>query len=130
MNRPKKKRNLIILLVEDENIVTLDIQRMLNNLGHRVEYITPRGEEAVDMVKEIKPDLILMDIKLQGEIDGIEAARRIRSQLYTPIIYISALSDEETRKKAGQYQPCLFLSKPIEEKDLQKAIWKIQYERV
>lgn len=125
MHEPKEKKALVVLLVEDESIVALDIQRMLKNLGHRVECITSMGEEAVEMVDKVRPDLILMDIKLKGEMDGIEAARIIRSKIHTPIIYISALSDEETRRKAIQNQNCLFLSKPVEEYDLQKAIWKI-----
>src|SRR4051794_35614499 len=79
-----------ILVVEDELIVQFDLQRRLERLGYEVAGVASRGEEAVARAVELKPDLVIMDVHLAGSMNGIEAARRIRAELTTPILYVTA----------------------------------------
>ncbi len=117
-----------ILIVEDESIVALDIMDKLERLGYNVLAIVSSGEEAVEKVAKIQPDLILMDIVLKGKIDGIEAARRIQESFNIPIIYLTAHSDEQTLKRAKITRPFGYIIKPFTDKDLQNAIEIILYE--
>ena len=79
-----------ILVVEDEAIVAMDIASILQKLGHEVTDVVSSGEQAIARVKENRPDLILMDIGLKGEMDGIETAKHIRGQFSIPVIYLTA----------------------------------------
>lgn len=116
--------DLSILIVEDEIIVATDIQIVLNKLGYKECSIASGGKDAIVKITENKPDLIIMDIRLKDEMDGIEAAERIQKNFYIPIIYISALSDEDTLRRAKKTKPFFFISKPIEEGELLAAINK------
>ena len=84
-----------ILIVEDDGVVARDIQNRLKNLGFGAPTMVPSGEEAIEKVKEHKPDLVLMDIMLKGEMNGIEAAGQIRSQFNVPVVYLTAYADEK-----------------------------------
>ena len=88
-----------ILIVEDEGIEALDIQQRLVSLGYPLPEIALSGEEAMTKAKEICPDLVLMDIKLHGEMDGVTAAQQIRDRLGIPIIYLTAYADERTLQR-------------------------------
>ena len=81
-----------ILMVEDESIEAMDIKQTLESFGYEVPYVASSGEEAINKALEIMPDLILMDIILKGETDGVEAASRIKS-LEIPVIYLTAHSE-------------------------------------
>ena len=119
-----------ILVVEDERITAEDMRKALNSVGYEVPAIVSSGEDAIKVSEEIKPDLVIMDIKLEGEMDGIEAAEKIRSKLGIPIIYLTAYSDEKTVQRAKitepsgfiLKQPYGFLRKPFEESELNTAI--------
>jgi CheY-like chemotaxis protein len=111
-----------IVIVEDESIVALDIKDKLEHLGHNVLAIVSSGKDAIEEVVKIKPDLVLMDIVLKGEIDGVETARRIRELFDIPIIYLTAHSDEQTLKRARITGPFGYIIKPFTDEDLQKAI--------
>jgi PAS domain S-box-containing protein len=111
-----------ILIVEDESIVALDIQRRLIRLGYDVPAIASSWEEALQIVTQTFPDLVLMDIKLRGEVDGVEAAERIRSHSDVPVIYLSAYADEETIQRAKITEPFGYLLKPFEETELHTTI--------
>ena len=113
---------LKILIVEDEALLALNVQRLLNNLGHDAFGIATSGEDAIEMAKKARPDLIMMDIHLRGKLDGIQVAERIRAFLDAPVIYTTAFSDEETLERAKKTEPSAFLLKPYEIKDLQVAI--------
>ncbi|MDI3548938.1 MAG: two-component system, response regulator PdtaR [Methanobacterium sp.] len=89
-----------ILIVEDEKITAEDIKNSLNSVGYEVPAIVSSGEGAIKAVEEFKPDLVLMDIRLEGEMDGIQAAEQIRSRRGIPIIYLTAYSDEKTVQRA------------------------------
>jgi signal transduction histidine kinase len=121
-----------ILIVEDEGVVALSIQRRLEKFGYEVPLVVVSGEEAITQAKEIRPDLILMDIRLKGVLDGIAAAEKIRSQLDIPIIYLTANSDEATLQRAKLTEPFGYLLKPFEDRELhttiQMALYKYQSE--
>jgi hypothetical protein len=107
-----------ILIVEDESIVALNIQTRLEGLGYTVTAISPSGEGALQMVAQNCPDLVLMDIKLKGSIDGIEAAAQIRSHFQIPVVYLTAYTDEETLNRAKLTEPYGYILKPFEARDL------------
>ncbi len=115
--------NLIkILVVEDEMIIAAKISMQLTSLGYEVTGILPRGEQAIQQVKENKPDIILLDINLRGELDGIETALQIQQFAPIPIIYLTANADEATFNRAKPTKPYAFISKPFKQLDLQRAI--------
>ncbi len=107
-----------ILVVEDQRIVARDIQCKLEGLGYNVPVIVSRGEEVLEVAKEIRPDLVLMDIRLEGKMDGIEAAVQLRRALDIPTVYITAYADDDTLKRATISEPFGYLLKPFEERDL------------
>jgi signal transduction histidine kinase len=107
-----------ILVVEDESIVAKDIERCLKNLGYTVSATVVSGEEAIKKAGEDKPDLVLMDIVLQGEMDGIEAAKQIRSRFNIPIIYLTAYADEAILERAKITEPFGYILKPFEDREL------------
>ena len=111
-----------ILIVEDERIVAKDIQQMVSGLGYPVVGIAASGEDAVQKANMLRPALILMDIWLPGAIDGIRAADEIRQMLDVPIIYLTALSDTETVRRAASTQPFGYIPKPVKEIELRCAI--------
>lgn len=111
-----------ILIVEDEGIVALDLQNRLTQMGYIVPPTARRGEDAVQKVGELLPDLVLMDIHLYGEMDGIEAARQIHSRWGIPVIYLSALSDPDTRLRVEATRPVGVLSKPFDNDELRRVI--------
>jgi CheY-like chemotaxis protein len=111
-----------ILVVEDENIVALEIKKRLQKLGYIVPGVASTGEDAISKAEGILPDLVLMDIMLKGEIDGIHAAGEIRKRFNIPVIYLTAYSDEETLQRAKLTEPYGYILKPFEENDLRTTI--------
>ncbi|NYB51528.1 MAG: PAS domain S-box protein [Methanobacteriaceae archaeon] len=114
-------RDVNILLVEDDAIEALDIKRTLESFGYSVAYVASKGEEAVGKALELMPDLVLMDIILKGEQNGIEAASEIK-KLNIPVIYLTAHSEEATIKKAKLTEPYGYLIKPYDVVELKFAI--------
>lgn len=110
-----------VLIVEDEMIIALLIERMVKSLGHEVVDKISSGEDAISAALEKDPDIILMDIRLQGEIDGIEAAVQIRESKNIPVIYISGNTDAIHREKIEKTDYLEFLSKPITKADLSRS---------
>ncbi|MCB9114809.1 MAG: response regulator [Caldilinea sp.] len=111
-----------ILVVEDEIIVALDIQARLQELGHAVVGIASSGEDAIRTAEDAVPDLALMDIRLRGEMDGIETAALLRERFDCPVIYLTSYGDEETLQRAKLTEPYGFLIKPFEERELHGTI--------
>ena len=111
-----------ILIVEDDMIIAAKISMQLTNLGYEVTGIVPRGEDAIMHVEENKPDIVLLDINLKGELDGIATAHILHKVRDIPIIYITASTDESTFNRAKETRPHAFISKPIKNIDLQRAI--------
>ncbi len=111
-----------ILVVEDEGIVAMDLKSRLQNLGYDVPDIALSGEEAIKKAGEIQPDLVLMDIMLTGDMDGIEAAEQIHVYRNIPVIYLSAFADKVTLQRAKITEPYGYILKPFDEKELHIAI--------
>ncbi|MCP5102509.1 MAG: PAS domain S-box protein, partial [bacterium] len=115
-------KTIKIMIVEDELIVSKHIRNHLEKAGYTVTAAVSTGEEAVVRAAENVPDLILMDIRLGGEMDGIEAAAKIRSRFNIPIIYLTAFTDSETLKRSRITEPFGYLLKPFEAKALHSTI--------
>lgn len=111
-----------ILIVEDEGIVAKDIQNILKTLGYTVVGISSSSEDAIKKTEEMRPDLVLMDIVLDGNADGIETAKQIRNRFNIPIIYLTAFADEKTLQRAKITEPYGYILKPFQERELQITI--------
>ncbi len=117
-----EKANIRIMIVEDEQIVAKHIKNHLAKGGYNLFEIVTTGEEAVERATETQPDLILMDIRLAGEMDGIQAAAKIRAHFNIPIIYLTAFADSETLERSRSTEPFGYLLKPFEAKVLYSTI--------
>ena len=113
-----------IMIVEDEVVIAMDMSAKLQELQYEVCKPVMSGEQSIKNVEEEKPDIVLMDIVLKGEMNGIEAAREIRARYGTPIIFVTACLDEETIKQLECVKPVGFFIKPVEIKDLKPALEK------
>lgn len=111
-----------ILVVEDEGIVALDLGMTLQQMGYIVTGAATSGEEAVQLAIATMPDVVLMDVRLRGQMDGIEASREIRRRLGVPVIFLTAFVDEKTMQRAESIMPAGFLRKPFVESELLNAI--------
>lgn len=111
-----------ILVVEDESIIAEDIGEACRSLGYAVPSVVSTGEMAIEKVKEHKPDLVLMDIMLQGKMDGIEAANEIRRHFNIPVVYLTAYSDEHILERAKITEPFGYIIKPFKERELHISI--------
>lgn len=116
-----------ILVVEDEGLTAMELQRKLRYWGYDVPTFAFSSKEAVQKAKKIHPDLVLMDIVLKGEGDGIDAAQRIKDLFDIPIIYLTAHVDEKTRERAERTKPYAYLVKPFEEKELHQKVEEALY---
>lgn len=123
MNRPSR-----ILVVEDESIVAFNLQQRLAQLGYDVPAIAVSGEECMEMFSQTQPDLVLMDIHIQGDMDGIEVASRLRETHSAPVIYLTAYSEDSTLERARQTRPYGYLLKPFSERELHATI-QMAFER-
>jgi len=111
-----------IFIVEDERIVADDVRMSLERLGYGVSGIAYSGEEAIRIAENDHPDLILMDIVLEGEMDGIKATSIIRSRFNIPVVYLTAYADEKTLERAKITEPFGYILKPFEDNDLHTII--------
>ncbi len=111
-----------ILIVEDDRIVARDIQQQLARIGHVAVGITARGEDVATLVLENRPDLVLMDIRLEGKLDGIDVAHQIHERFGIPVIFLTAYADEETVRRARVTEPFGYLLKPFEDSQLRTTI--------
>lgn len=122
-------RKAKVLVVEDEKIIARDIESTLKRIGHESAGSVAKGEEAVSLAGKLNPDLILMDITLKGDMDGIEAAKIINETLGIPVIYITAHQDEDTIEKTKETNPYGYITKPLDDRDLGTAINSAVYRR-
>ncbi len=111
-----------IMVVEDEGVVSIDIRNILRRAGYDIAAIAFLGEEAIKKAEDTHPDLVLMDIGLKGEIDGIEAAKIIRERHQIPVVFLTGFADENTLDKAKEAGPSGFIIKPINEEELRNTI--------
>ncbi len=113
---------LNIAVIEDEGIVALDIKKSLESLGYGVAFVSDTGEDAIAKLEQFKVDLVLMDIVLKGNMDGIDTARIIMEQMKIPVVFLTAFDDEATEGRAGSLKTAGFLVKPFENAKLKKVI--------
>ena len=111
-----------ILVVENEKIIAIDLQRRLERFGYEVVGLAGSGQEAIHAARNHRLDLILMDIMLPGELDGIETAKIIRAELDIPIVFLTAYSDDGTLEHAKEAEPFGFILKPFKEKELYTTV--------
>jgi diguanylate cyclase (GGDEF)-like protein/PAS domain S-box-containing protein len=111
-----------ILIVEDEKIIAIDLQRRLERFGYSVVGMAGEGEVAVSLALELQPDIILMDIMLAGKMDGIEAAMAIKAAQDIPFIFLTAYTDEKTLERAKEVEPYGYILKPFKERELYTTI--------
>jgi len=114
--------NAQILVVEDEGIVAMDIQKRLERLSYSVPAVVDTGEDAIKKAGETHPDLVLMDIHLKGEMTGIEAAEQIRNAYNIPVLYLTAYADDETLERAKITEPYGYILKPFKDRELHSNI--------
>ena len=120
--QPHFNNGFKILVVEDEAIIAMDIQSILRKIGFADSEVVFSGEESLEKVAARKPHLVLMDIRLKGNMDGIQAAHQIYYEYHVPVIYITAFGDESTLKRANGTARFGYITKPFEERELQSTI--------
>ena len=111
-----------ILIVEDERIVAKHLEVRLSRWGYRVSANVASGESALDQLAVVEPDLVLMDIRLAGRMDGIEAARRIARISAVPIVYMTAYGDDVTLARVKHTRPAGYLVKPYTDVELERVV--------
>jgi AmiR/NasT family two-component response regulator len=111
-----------IVIVEDEGLIAADLEARLKAAGYLVAGIADTGKAALDLVRKTSPDLVLMDIRIKGDTDGIEVAHRIREEFDSPVIYLTAYEDQETLERASATQAFGYIKKPIAAASLQGSI--------
>jgi len=125
-------KNGHVLIVEDELVNAAVIEHQLRKLGYSVAGTASSGEEALELVERSKPDVVLMDIQLDGEMDGVETAITIQKKLTVPVVYLTATSDEQTIERARATGAYGYLHKPFQDRDvhstLQLALYKAEIE--
>ncbi len=114
--------SLSVLVVEDERIISLALASMLRGLGYQVAACVASGEEALEASERLKPDLVLLDIHLEGKLDGIATAQALRERHGPPVVFTSAYTDAATRDRAMALAPLAFLSKPISPQDIRHLV--------
>lgn len=116
------EKSLLVLVVEDDAIIGMDIEHRVKRLGYDVCGVADTAEEALDIASRKKPDIALMDIRLRGEVDGIEAARMLKDQFAVPVIFITAYSDMKMRSRALDMDPLGYIVKPLREVELKNTL--------
>jgi len=116
------EQGLSVLVVEDERIISMALTSLLRGLGHRVVACVASGEAALVALEGLRPDLVLLDIHLEGGLDGIATAQAIRERNGPPVAFTSAYTDVETRQRAQVLEPRAFLSKPVCTHDIKKLV--------
>jgi PAS domain S-box-containing protein len=111
-----------LLIVEDENIIAKDIQRRLTRLGYSVPAIASSGRDALQKTADVRPDLVLMDIVLKGDMDGVDTAARVQTRFQIPVVYLTAYADEHTWQRAVAMAPFGYVLKPVIDRQLQTVI--------
>jgi CheY-like chemotaxis protein len=102
-----------IVIAEDERIIALGLSSVLKKLGHEVKDLCASGELCIESVERNHPDVVFMDIRMDGLMDGIEAAQIVRERFDTPVVFTTAFDDNATRERAAKVKPLAFLTTPI-----------------
>ena len=118
---------LLVLIVEDESLVALDLQERLTQLGYEVGAVVDNGTDALLYARTMQFDLVLMDIHIHGETDGIQSAAALRETMDVPVVFLTAHSDEATLNRAGLSEPFGYLLKPFDARDLRATLQMAHY---
>ena len=118
MNSP----SIRILVVEDEALIAMDICEKLTDMGYEVVKTADNGADAIKFAEELKPDIVLMDIVIKGQMDGIEAAELIWDNFRIPSLFLTAYNSDSIIQRARKFNPVDFLLKPFDDNKLQEAI--------
>lgn len=116
------EKRMRVLVVEDDAIIGMDIEHRVRKLGYEVCGVADSAGEALAIASRTQPDIALMDIRLRGEVDGIEAARMLRDTLSVPVIFITAYSDMKMRTRALDMEPLGYIVKPLREVELKNTL--------
>jgi two-component system, response regulator PdtaR len=116
-----------VLIAEDEAIIAEDLRLLLRDSGYDVTAVVCTGQEAIERVDEFPPDLLIMDVRLQGNLDGVETAKMIRSSHDMPILYLTAFADDALLEKTAVTAPCCIAFKPFLEEDLMRLVRKLLF---
>src|SRR5258706_10051102 len=111
-----------ILIVEDERITAEDLAEILKGLGYEVTAVVSSGAEAIREVERNPPDLVLMDIRIKGDMDGAETARILRERFDVPVVYLTAHADRDTLERAKHSLPMGYIVKPFHESELHASV--------
>ena len=111
-----------IMIVEDESIAALDIKNMLEELGYSTTESISTGENAINKIDNLNPDLVIMDITLNGKMNGIEAAKLIQKDFSIPVVFLTAHADISTMREAENLKPYGYLIKPVAQNDLELTV--------
>ena len=114
-----------VMIVEDEAITAMATGAMIKRLGHVVSAAVGTGQAALDAFRRQRPDLVLMDIRLDGDLDGIETAKLMRRDSDVPVVFVSAFVDDVTRCRAAEAGPFAFMAKPLDEFDLKDMLARV-----
>jgi CheY-like chemotaxis protein len=114
-----------ILIVEDESIVAMDLELQLINLGYQIAGIVSDGQEALDVIDKQPVDLVLMDITIKGDLDGIETTRLLLQKRHIPVVFLTASGDRKTVARATDTQAVEYLVKPLNEDRLMEILSRI-----
>ena len=120
-------------IVEDEGLIIEEIKIILNKLGHNTVGYTVKSDRALEHIKNLSPDMVLLDINIKGHQDGIQIAQKIKDELHIPFVFLTALSDEDTLNRAKKTMPYGYIVKPFNESTLkatiEMAIFKFESEQ-
>lgn len=127
MNRPEAQvTNSRIMIVEDESVVAMDLRGILEDIGYNVVAVVRTGEQAIEKFYQLRPDLILMDIRIKGLInDGIQTAKYLNQVIDLPIIFLTAQADDITKARAQSVNPAAYLNKPYSQNELAATIERV-----
>ncbi|HRE11540.1 MAG TPA: response regulator [Ignavibacteria bacterium] len=114
-----------IAVVEDEGIVAMDISKCLTSLGYEVVFVSDSGEKVIELMKESTPDLILMDVELKGQLNGLDTARIIKEKYDVRVVFLTAFEDETTLNRIGELSPDGYLVKPFEDEQLEGTLKRV-----
>jgi CheY-like chemotaxis protein len=107
---------VIVLIVEDEPIVALDLSATVQHQGHAVCAVANSGEEAIELAAALDPDVVFMDYRLGGELNGLQTAKQIRARERARIVFLTAQQDSATRREIMAFEPFAFIAKPFSER--------------
>lgn len=111
-----------ILVVDDEAIITTQLEERLAAMGYEVAGKASSAEKCIELARKLRPDLILMDIVMSGKLDGVDASEIIRKELDIPVIYVTAYADDDLIKRANGTDPYGYIVKPFQEREIKAAI--------